>query len=282
MKLRLVGIVLAFAAATPCGAQRANLDLAFARLAAPLPAPTARLARSDALPAAWSPASSHGHSPALGAVGGALVGGAMSYLASQLVWNDWGSSADADFSGRRMAVTAGGSALGALGGALLAHRTPRARTHGAGAAGPGSQLIAPAEIRASRAVNVYDLVEAVRPQWLRAQLVTSHPALDPNPTSHGGGAPGSPPGSSPSPQSPQPTTEFESPAARAEQMGNPDARRGVRVYMERSLLGDVNTLRDIPTNAVTSIEFLDTAAAAYRLGPGSPSGAIVLHITRAP
>jgi hypothetical protein len=31
---------------------------------------------------------------------------------------------------------------------------------------------------------------------------------------------------------------------------------------------------------VTSLEFLDTAAATYRLGPGNPSGAIVVHTGR--
>ncbi|HKP76058.1 MAG TPA: hypothetical protein VJT67_10980, partial [Longimicrobiaceae bacterium] len=81
---------------------------------------------------------------------------------------------------------------------------------------------------------------------------------------------------------PMPTTEAGNPAARSEDAANPDARSGVRVYVERSLRGDVNSLREIEVSTITSIEFLDTAAAGYRLGPGNPSGAIVVHITTTP
>jgi len=282
MKHALLPAVLACAiVAAPCGAQRASADLASARLAAASTGPRAEYAQTAAPSATRSPAAPRSHSPVLGAVGGALVGGAMTFLVTQLAWSDWDASHNAEFNGSRPLVIAGGSALGALGGALLAHRSPRQRPLAAGASASDMrwQLISPAEIHQSTAVNAYDLVESLRPQWLRPRLVTSHPALDANPTARSGAAPrdhGSTGWSSP--ERPQPKSETESRADRAEQESNPDARRGVRVYVERNLLGDVSALRDILVNTVTSIEFLDTAAASYRLGQGNPSGAIVVHI----
>jgi hypothetical protein len=279
MKHALLSAVLACVAAAPCGAQRASLDLASTTLAA-----SSAGARMAAPSAALSPATPRSHSPVLGAFGGALVGGAMSYLVSQLAWNDFDSKDNADLSGRRRVVIAGGSALGALGGALLSHRSPRQRVlaPGATASDLRSQLISPAEVRASTAVNVYELVESLRPQWLRARQATTRAELDANPTARAGGAPrdrGSASTGWSSPERPQPKAETESRADRAEQESNPDARGGVRVYVERNLVGNVNALREILTSTITSIEFLDTAAAGYRLGPGNPAGAIVVHIT---
>ena len=254
----------------PVNILRARADLTSARLAAASPRADAA---ALALPAAASPATARDRSPVLGALGGALVGGAFSYLVSQLAWNkDWDSGGNAE-NGRRMAVMAGGGALGALGGALLSHRTPgEARTR-AGAADFADAAITTGDIRNSTAVNAYELVQALRPQWLRVRVATSHPSLDPNPTTRVGGAPAG------AEQGPMPTTPVEDPNLRANDESRPDARRGVRVFVERSLRGDVNTLRDILTSQVTSIEFLDTAQAAYRLGLGNPSGAIVVHIS---
>jgi hypothetical protein len=279
----LPALLACVAVAAPCGAQRASMDLASATLAASSSAPGAEHARLAAPSATRSPAAARGHSPVLGAFGGALVGGAMSYLVSQLAWNDFDSKDNADLSGRRRVVIAGGSALGALGGALLSHRSPRQRVlaPGATAADLRSQLISPAEVRGSTAVNVYELVESLRPQWLRPRQANTRAELDPNPTTRAQ-APrdrASAPGQWPTSERPQPKAETESRAERAEQESNPDARGGVRVYVERSLVGNVNALREILTSTVTSIEFLDTAAAGYRLGPGNPAGAIVVHIT---
>ena len=55
---------------------------------------------------------------------------------------------------------------------------------------------------------------------------------------------------------------------------------GVRVYVERGFVGDIFSLRQMTVSEVTSLEFLDTAAATYRLGMGNPSGAIVVHTGR--
>jgi hypothetical protein len=277
MSSRILPLVLALAtAAAPCAAQRrASADLSSARLSA---APSASLAPDPAPRQLASPAAARNHSPALGALGGALVGGAMTWLISQVAWNDWDASDNADFSSRRMVLTAGGSALGAIGGALLAHRSGG---HAVGRGGAfNAQVITQAEIRQSRAVNAYDVVHALRPHWLRETVVTSHPALNPDPTAGAGGAARTPADQGRAiPSTPQPTEETEPAGARAEEMSNPGARRGVRVYVERNLVGDVNALRDIEVSTITSIEFLDTATAAYRLGMGNPSGAIVVHIT---
>lgn len=47
-------------------------------------------------------------------------------------------------------------------------------------------------------------------------------------------------------------------------------------YVGRSKLGTVDALRDIAAAAVTSVQFLDAAAANYRFGQGHPHGAIVV------
>jgi hypothetical protein len=55
---------------------------------------------------------------------------------------------------------------------------------------------------------------------------------------------------------------------------------GIRVYVERGYVGDIWSLRQIPVADVTSLEFLDTATATYRLGQGNSMGAIVVHTGR--
>jgi hypothetical protein len=100
-----------------------------------------------------------------------------------------------------------------------------------------NSVITEDEVRASTASNLYEMLQALRPHWLRNRGPT----------------------------------------------GNTDVnldQQGVRVYVERGLVGDLNALRQITTREVTTVEFLDAAAATYRLGQGNPSGAIVVHTGR--
>jgi hypothetical protein len=97
-----------------------------------------------------------------------------------------------------------------------------------------TSLLSEEEVRASTATNLYELLQALRPHWLR-----------------GRGAAG-------------PTDV------------NVD-QQGVRVYVERGLVGDLSALRQINPREVTTVEFLDAGTATYRLGDGNPAGAIVVH-----
>lgn len=53
------------------------------------------------------------------------------------------------------------------------------------------------------------------------------------------------------------------------------------VYLDRARLGGVPSLSDVSAGTVTSLEFLDPAAANYRFGAGHPHGAIIVS-TREP
>lgn len=51
------------------------------------------------------------------------------------------------------------------------------------------------------------------------------------------------------------------------------------VYLGRSRMGGVESLREIAAGNVAWLEFLDAAAANYRFGGGHPHGAIVVSMT---
>ncbi len=48
------------------------------------------------------------------------------------------------------------------------------------------------------------------------------------------------------------------------------------VYLGRARMGGVEALREIAAGTITSLEFLDAAAANYRFGAGHPYGAIIV------
>jgi hypothetical protein len=248
MTLRALSLLLLGAAAvTPAAAQRraepvARLQAGPAPSAAPALAPEATRGRDRA---------SAGRT-AVSILGGALIGAGAGFLTSQVAWSDWDKSSNSEFKSRRLSFTLGGSALGAVTGLVLGRHVGEPGVHRVAAAPVAStasrtSVITEAEVRASTHETVYQLVQALRPMWLRREGVSGH-TNPPAPDSE------DPPG---------PLTVTE------------DA--GVRVYVERGFVGDIYALRQIAVAEVTSLEFLDTAAATYRLGPGNPSGAIVVH-----
>lgn len=54
------------------------------------------------------------------------------------------------------------------------------------------------------------------------------------------------------------------------------------IYLDRTRLGDVSALREIPAANLSFLEFLDPAAANFRFGAGHPYGAIVLSMDGPP
>jgi hypothetical protein len=247
-------LVLATAAtAAPCAAQRRVEPVSAARVqAAALPAPSAA---TTLFPAEHARARRASASHALvGMLGGAVLGAGAGYLTSQVAWSDWDKSSNSEFKSRRLSFTLGGGAVGALGGLILGGRSS------GGAAVPTgmparpmvnrASVITEDEVRASTAVNVFQLVQALRPNWLHRD------------------------GGSGRTKTPEPEdTTF----AVLSTSDDP----GVRVYLERGLVGGIFSLREIAVNDVTSLEFLDTAAATYRLGQGNSAGVIVVHTGRA-
>jgi len=252
-------LLLAVAAATPAAAQRRAEPVA--RLEAG-PAPSAAAA-------ALAPEASRGRgrasaSAALNMLGGALIGAGAGFLTSQVAWSDWDKSSNSEFKSRRLGFTLGGSALGALTGLVVGHRSGGADVYrGRVAAAPASRtsVITEEEVRASTAENVYQLVQALRPMWLRRGGESGHT----NPQG-------------PAPESAPSETAGAAPVLSASSAADDS---GVKVYVERGFVGDIWSLRQLAVADVISLEFLDTAAAVYRLGPGHPAGAIVIHTGRA-
>jgi hypothetical protein len=254
MTLRALPVLLvAAAAASPTAAQRLAADAAPARLETAAP----RTQAAPALPAQGgsSRRSASAGRTAAGVIGGALIGAGAGFLTSQVAWSDWDKRSNSEFKSRRLSFTLGGSALGAVTGLVLGRHVSEPGVHRVAAAPVAStasrtSVITEAEVRVSTHETVYQLVQALRPMWLRREGVSGH-TNPPAPDSE------DPPG---------PLTVTE------------DA--GVRVYVERGFVGDIWSLRQIAVADVTSLEFLDTATATYRLGQGNSMGAIVVHTGR--
>jgi hypothetical protein len=235
----LLLLLLAGATAAPALAQRRGATLA---AAAPRveTAATAELA-APTLGERTARAASSRRS-VLTLLGGAVIGAGAGYLTSQVAWSDWDKHNNSEFKSRRLNFTLGGGALGALTGLVVGHQVGR----GGQVAPAGTvrapeprrgTLLAEEEVRASTATNVYELLQALRPQWLRVRGDNAHAEVNVE-------------------------------------------TAGIRVYVERGYVGDVNALRQIATAEVTTVEFLDAATATYRLGQGNPLGAIVVHTGR--
>ena len=113
-------------------------------------------------------------------LGGAVIGAGAGYLTSQVAWSDWDKSSNSEFKSRRLNFTLGGGAVGALTGLLVGHQM------GSGAAQPGTPgavrtpeprrgtLLSEEEVRGSTATTVYELLQALRPQWLRVRGDNAH------------------------------------------------------------------------------------------------------------
>jgi hypothetical protein len=266
MSHRLLPLVLlaAAAVAAPAAAQRRpSFDAASARLdaapraeAAPMAAALDAAPRVEAAPAAAA-RTGRGASAARSALtvlGGAVIGAGVGLLTSQVAWSDWDKSSNSEFKSRRLSFALGGGALGALTALVVGRGSGAPMVPSGAVASPvnGSRdVITEEEVRASTADNLYQLVQALRPIWLRREGASGH-------SGHAG------------------ANTIESP----DQAASAVAETGVKVYVERGLVGDIFSLRQITLADVTSLEFLDAATATYRLGQGNPAGAIVVHTGR--
>jgi hypothetical protein len=177
------------------------------------------------------------------AVGGAVVGSWAGYVASQVTWSDW-----SDASGRtahRMRFSVGGAALGLVAGIVMGSR----RTFVAPTVPLDRPRLTPPlpnrpitedDIRLASARTVSELIRRLRPQWLRSRGrdVLQLDSL------HVG--------------------------------QDPLAARGVRVYLNGSLMGGLDAMDQVGVDALTGASFLDSNAAVLRYGTGNEDGAILL------
>jgi hypothetical protein len=107
------------------------------------------------------------------------------------------------------------------------------------------------ELRGNSARNVYDLIQSLRPQWLR---ISDHQTLR--------------------------TKTVESVDARgssATATGTDEPE--IIVYLNNIRIGTPESLRDLSVETVTSLEFVSPTKATLRWGGGHLHGAIVVHTT---
>lgn len=186
---------------------------------------------------------------------GALLGGWLGYIASQVSRSDWDEEENGQFNGHRAAFAAGGAALGGVTGILLG------RTLRGGGGGPRAprlvqtddrSVLTAEEIRGSTARNAYELIRNLRPRWLQTRGTTSF-----------------------------------SEAGRGQSIGSngvsiTPGRSSIKVYMNNTPLGDVTILNTLDTGTFSEIRYFDSAAATYRWGEGHFGGAIEIITTPQP
>ena len=124
----------------------------------------------------------------------------------------------------------------------------------AGAQNPGnvkrnSNLIVQEELQGAQATNAYELVQALRPQWLREK---SYETIR--------------------------TQQVERPNGRGRiEVATTSAEPEIIVYINDTKFGNVDALRDIPATGLGSVEFVSPAKATMRWGAGHTKGVIVVH-----
>lgn len=116
-----------------------------------------------------------------------------------------------------------------------------------------SNMIVFEEVQAASEGNAYDLIQALRPQWLRER---GHETVR--------------------------TKKVERPSGVRNEthiatvMDEPD----ILVYLNNSKFGTLESLRDIPVAGVGSLELVPPAKATLRWGSGHSKGVIVVRSTR--
>lgn len=209
------------------------------------------LERADAVPtpAALNLELDRSSSPALGSqllrvVGGAAVGAWVGFMASQVAVGDW----EDDPNIQRGNWAVGGAALGVtLGLTIPGGRTPPARASGARAERPDRDVLTAEQIEETRGGNLYTVIQALRPEWLRTRGTGSMRETARGSASGRGGI------------------QIEQPAIPT-----------IRAYLDDSVLGDADALRNVDPGLVGEVRFLSPAEATHRFGAGHIHGAILV------
>jgi hypothetical protein len=190
--------------------------------------------------------------PALRALGGAVLGAWVGFIASQVSRSDWDQEEDGDFTSYRVGFAVGGAAVGAVAG-LVMGRTARHEVARSPAAPTvekrAGERITAEEVARSTANNAGELIKALRPRWLQGRGANTF-----RETARGvGSGPG-----------------------RGSSIEVVPGTGTIRVYLDDVLLGDVSVLNQVNRGSFVEARYFDPAAATYRWGAGHTSGAIQL------
>lgn len=183
-------------------------------------------------------------------VGGAVVGGWVGFVGSQVTLSDWEKDTNGSFSSQRRAWVAGGMVLGVLGSRLIGGTTaPRSPVMEVRPPASSRNVLTRAQIETSGATSVYDLVLSERKEWVV----------------------------------PRGTNSFQESARGSGSGMGADARlistpgqAAVVVYVDDVRLGEIERMREIMINDIMEIRFIEPQEAAYRYGSGHSHGVILL------
>ncbi|HEX6938981.1 MAG TPA: hypothetical protein VF158_06175 [Longimicrobiales bacterium] len=187
---------------------------------------------------------SRGVNAVLYAVGGAMIGAWIGYFASQVIVSDWEGGAGID----RVAWAAGGAVVGSLSGVVVASVPGATFLPPRGVRTDARNLITTAEIRQSGKQTVYQVIAALRPEWLIVRGIHSIKET---------------------PQRIQPADA----TAVITDPGTPT----IKVYLNGARLGGVEALKQVSAAEATVLEFVPPAEATQRFGAGHSHGAIVVY-----
>lgn len=183
-------------------------------------------------------------------LGGALLGGWVGYVGSQVVLSDWDKETNNSFLEQRYRWAAAGAVLGVVGSHLFgATRGPGERATPSVPMTPRDRwsYLGAEEIRASETRTAYELIYNTRMQWLVTRGANS-------------------------------VAESPRGEARGDFVINvTPGRDKIIVYMDDVRLGGVQDMREVSTDLLTSAQFLDARQATLRYGGGHAHGAILLR-----
>lgn len=221
----------------------------------PAPAPAAASAAADAREGVEQQRQGRSFlSSLLHTMGGALVGGWVGYVGSQVTLSDWEKEHNSAFNGERAAWVAGGAVVGILGSRLIGGtRAPGAPTLEVQRPRSGRNVLSREEIESSGAVNVYELVNSTRHDWLVPRGVNSI-----RESARGSG------------------TGFGPEA----QLSSTPGKASVVVYLDDLRVGEIERMREFLVNDIQEIRFIEPQEAAYRYGAGHSHGVILLKTVR--
>lgn len=185
-------------------------------------------------------------SKVLHTLGGAVVGGWVGWMGSQVALSDWDRPDGGNLMDRRVGWVVGGAVTGVIASQFIGTTTAPGAVP---VLTPGSRdrsVITREEIALSGANNAYELIQSLRGEWLRSQRgvnqwsESARGAVDETSSSITPGAP-----------------------------------RTI-VYMNTTRLGGLETLREISLFELQRIEFVGPQQATTRYGTGHEHGVIQL------
>lgn len=198
----------------------------------------------------WDRVSRH----ALFTVGFTLVGSGFGYFASQLAYSDWDKVNDSTFSDERRTYSLTGAAIGAVAGFLVGtrevSRAPLDSRLPLYQELAGTDVILGIELENSPVATAYEAIQIMRPQWLLTRGT-------------------------------QQPRESGSGVGSGRDLTIVPGETTLRVYVDNSYFGDVDSLKLLQLSNIRSIRRLDAPEATMRWGGGHTHGAILVETIQA-